>query len=77
MRNANYIVQDLSVLFEQAIDMGWITHNPARGIPLALFPGAGSVGRFTAARVNVAISLDPQQWRGLVDGTGRRYIVIA
>ena len=34
MRFANYIVQVLSVLFEQAIDLGWITHNPAKGIRL-------------------------------------------
>lgn len=34
LRFANYIVQVLSVLFEQAIDMGWQTHNPARGISL-------------------------------------------
>lgn len=34
LRFANYIVQVLSVLFEQAIDMGWITHNPAKGIRL-------------------------------------------
>jgi integrase len=34
LRFANYIVQVLSVLFEQAIDLGWITHNPAKGIRL-------------------------------------------
>ena len=34
MRFANYIVQVMSVLFEQAIDLGWITHNPAKGIRL-------------------------------------------
>jgi integrase len=41
LRFANYIVQVLSVLFEQAIDMGWITHNPARGIPLLRSDGDG------------------------------------
>ena len=34
MRFANDIVQVLSVLFEQAIDLGWITHNPVKGIRL-------------------------------------------
>ncbi|TYO91463.1 tyrosine-type recombinase/integrase [Oceanicella actignis] len=41
MRFANYIVQVLSVLCEQAIDMGWMTHNPARGVPLLRREGDG------------------------------------
>lgn len=41
LRFANYIVQVLSVLFEQAIDQGWMTHNPARGIPLLKRQGDG------------------------------------
>ncbi|PRX33963.1 Site-specific recombinase XerD [Meinhardsimonia xiamenensis] len=41
MRFANYIVQVLSVLFEQAIDQGWMTHNPARGIPMLKKKGDG------------------------------------
>ncbi len=31
-RFANYIVQVLVVLCEHAIDLGWMTHNPAKGI---------------------------------------------
>lgn len=41
LRFANYIVQVLSVLFEQAIDLGWITHNPAKGIRLIRSDGDG------------------------------------
>ena len=41
VRFANYIVQVLSVLFEQAIDMGWITHNPAKGVRLIRPEGDG------------------------------------
>lgn len=41
LRFANYIVQVLSVLFEQAIDMGWLTHNPAKGITLIRREGEG------------------------------------
>jgi integrase len=31
----------LSVLFEQAIDLGWITHNPAKGVRLIRTDGDG------------------------------------
>jgi integrase len=31
-RFANYISQVLSVLFEHAIDLGWLEHNPARSV---------------------------------------------
>lgn len=41
LRFANYIVQVLCVLFEQAIDMGWLTHNPAKGISLLRREGEG------------------------------------
>ena len=31
-RFANYVQQVLSVLFEHAIDLGWINHNPAKSV---------------------------------------------
>lgn len=31
-RFANYIVQMLAILCEHAIDIGWLTHNPAKGV---------------------------------------------
>ena len=31
-RFANYIPQVMSVLFEHAIDCGWVKHNPAKGV---------------------------------------------
>jgi integrase len=31
-RFANYVQQVLSVLFEHAIDLGWVDHNPAKGV---------------------------------------------
>jgi predicted deacylase len=31
-RFANYIQQVLSVLFEHAIDLGWLDHNPAKAV---------------------------------------------
>lgn len=31
-RFANYIVQMLVILCEHAIDIGWLTHNPAKGV---------------------------------------------
>ena len=31
-RFANYVVQVLNVLCEHAIDLGWIIHNPAKGV---------------------------------------------
>lgn len=34
VRFANYIVQVLSVLFEHAIDIGWMERNPAKGVRL-------------------------------------------
>lgn len=34
VRFANYIVQVLRILFEQAIDLGWRADNPARGVSL-------------------------------------------
>lgn len=34
VRFANYIVQVLRILFEQAIDLGWRTDNPAKGVSL-------------------------------------------
>lgn len=34
VRFANYIVQVLRVLFEHAIDIGWIKDNPAKGVGL-------------------------------------------
>ena len=32
VRFANYIQQVLSVLFEHAIDLGWVQQNPAKGV---------------------------------------------
>lgn len=32
IRFANYIPQIMSVLFEHAIDLGWMDHNPAKGV---------------------------------------------
>ena len=34
VRFANYIVQVLRVMFEHAIDIGWISDNPAKGVRL-------------------------------------------
>jgi integrase len=34
-RFANYIAQVLSVMFEHAIDMGWMASNPAKGVKLS------------------------------------------
>ena len=31
-RFANYVQQVLSVLFEHAIDLGWLNHNPAKSV---------------------------------------------
>jgi predicted deacylase len=31
-RFANYVQQVLSVLFEHAIDLGWLDHNPAKSV---------------------------------------------
>jgi integrase len=77
LRFANYIVQVLSVLFEQAIDMGWITHNPARGIPLLRSEGDGPhrpwppalIEAYTAAAAPGSV---PRTVMELCIGTGQR-----
>ena len=33
-RFANYCVQVIRILFEHAIDLGWIEYNPAKGVTL-------------------------------------------
>lgn len=38
VRFANYIVQILKVLLEHAIDIGWVTDNPAKGVRLLKTP---------------------------------------
>lgn len=40
VRFANYIPQMLVVLCEHAIDLGWITHNPAKGVRQLKTPDA-------------------------------------
>ena len=37
-RFANYIVQVLGILFAHAIEKGWMTHNPAKGVKLLRKP---------------------------------------
>lgn len=41
LRFANYIVQVVRILLEQAIDLGWIRENPAKGVPLLKSDGPG------------------------------------
>lgn len=40
VRLANYLVQCMSILFEHAIDLGWMSNdrNPAKGVPLVKAP---------------------------------------
>jgi integrase len=77
LRFANYIVQVLSVLFEQAIDLGWITHNPAKGIRLLKSEGEDlhkpwpdeMINAFTAA---APVGSVPRTVMELAIGTGQR-----
>ncbi|MCW1920849.1 tyrosine-type recombinase/integrase [Rhodobacter sp. KR11] len=77
LRFANYIVQVLSVLFEQAIDLGWITHNPAKGIRLLKSEGedlhkpwpVDTVEAYTAA---AAFGTPARTILELAIGTGQR-----
>ncbi|MCA3442060.1 MAG: tyrosine-type recombinase/integrase [Rhodobacter sp.] len=77
LRFANYIVQVLSVLFEQAIDLGWITHNPAKGIRLLKGDGEDlhkpwpddMIDAYTAA---APIGSVPRTVMELAIGTGQR-----
>ncbi|WP_128515252.1 tyrosine-type recombinase/integrase [Tabrizicola thermarum] len=77
LRFANYIVQVLSVLFEQAIDMGWLTHNPAKGISLLRREGEGPhrpwpadlIETYTAAAVPGSTARTVME---LCIGTGQR-----
>lgn len=77
MRFANYIVQVLSVLFEQAIDLGWITHNPAKGIRLLKSEGEDlhkpwpieKIGAYTAA---AGFGTPARTIMELAIGTGQR-----
>ena len=73
-RFANYIVQVLRILFEHAIDLGWRTENPAKGVGLLKSTGpkreawpAGMVDAYRAAATGRALLIFE-----LCIGTGQR-----
>ena len=74
-RFANYIVQVLSVLFEQAIDLGWITHNPAKGIRLLTSDGEDLHQPWPDEMIDAYAEAAPPMARTILElaiGTGQR-----
>lgn len=77
LRFANYIVQVLSVLFEHATDLGWVKHNPAKGIRLLRGDGDGPHRPWTPEALEAYEAAAPGGSRArtvqeLCIGTGQR-----